>query len=365
MKILTRYVFREFLVPYTYCLIGFLSIYVLFELFGSFGRLMESDLPFSAVVRFFAGYLAPFFHYLAPAALMLATLYTMWNFCRHSELVAMRASGIGFLTIVKPVLTIAFLTACFVAWVNECYMPRQSQWAKRLKAARFDVARAAQADEIVYENSRDNRTWTADALADDTGAHLQNVRIVVSRPDGTRRSLVTAEKADYLDGEWWFVNAHVSAYDTNGVEAAAANPELAKLKLRVFPEFRERPGDILVQNRDWQYSNVRQKLRFLRRNSDFSPAARRDGLYDAVAQIMSPFACILITFLAIPAGIASGRQSVFKGILGALGLFFAFYGVVIAGMVAAKQGWIPPIPAAIAPYILFFLLGLRAFYRQR
>ncbi len=365
MKILTRYVFREFLIPYTYCLIGFISIYVLFELFGSFGRLMAAELPFTEVVRFFAGYLAPFIHYLAPAALMLATLYTMWNFCRHSELVAMRASGIGFLTIVKPILAIAFITALFVAWVNELYVPTQSQWAKRLKGAKFDVARAELVDETVYENTRENRTWTASALKDDSGTLLENVRVVSTRPDGTRASLLTAEKAEYLDGEWWFTRPVENFYDEKGAEIAATNAALAKLQLRVFPEFRTRPGDILVQNRDWQYSNVRQKLRFLRRNDDFSQEARRDGLYDAVAQIMSPFACVLITFLAIPAGIASGRQSVFKGILGALGLFFAFYGVVIGGMVVAKQGWMPPIPAAILPYILFLAFGVYTFHKQR
>ncbi len=365
MKILTRYIFREFLVPYAYCLIGFLSIYILFELFGSFGRLMDAELSVFEVLRFFTGYLAPFFHYLAPAALMLATLYTMWNFCRHSELVAMRASGIGFLTIVKPILVIAFLTALFVAWVNECYVPVHSQWAKRLKGAKFDVARAALAEEVVYENTRENRTWTADALKDDSGAHLENVRVVSTRPNGTRASLLTAEKAEYLDGEWWFTKPVESLYDEKGVEVATTNAAVSKLQLRVFPEFRTRPGDILVQNRDWQYSNVRQKIRFLRRNDDFSQDARRDGLYDAVAQIMSPFACVLITFLAIPAGIASGRQSVFKGILGALGLFFAFYGVVIGGMVVAKQGWVAPIPAAIVPYIVFLAFGIYTFYKQR
>jgi lipopolysaccharide export LptBFGC system permease protein LptF len=34
MRILTRYVLKEFLVPLFYCLTGFLSIYVLFDLFG-------------------------------------------------------------------------------------------------------------------------------------------------------------------------------------------------------------------------------------------------------------------------------------------------------------------------------------------
>ena len=124
MRILTRYVFREFLVPLFYCLCGFVSIYVLFELSGSFSRLADAKPPALIVVKYFCGYLAPFFQYLAPAALMLATLYTMWTFCRHSEIVAMRANGIGFFTIVKPLLVVAFAMACFVAWVDEWYVPR-------------------------------------------------------------------------------------------------------------------------------------------------------------------------------------------------------------------------------------------------
>ena len=126
MGILSRYVFREFLSPLFYCLVGFVSIYVLFDLFGSFSRMLEAHLPVGDAALYFCGYLAPYFHYLAPAALMLATLYTMWVFCRHSEIVAMRASGIGFLTIVRPLLFAAAAMAVVVAWVDECFMPRWS-----------------------------------------------------------------------------------------------------------------------------------------------------------------------------------------------------------------------------------------------
>jgi lipopolysaccharide export LptBFGC system permease protein LptF len=45
MRILTRYVLREFLVPLVYCLVGFLGIYVLFELFDSFNRILEAKPP--------------------------------------------------------------------------------------------------------------------------------------------------------------------------------------------------------------------------------------------------------------------------------------------------------------------------------
>ena len=64
-------------------------------------------------------------------------------------------------------------------------------------------------------------------------------------------------------------------------------------------------------------------------------------------QIVAPLACIVITLFAIPAGIATGRQSVFRGIVGALCMFFAFYGLTIGFMVLAKKGWMPPIPAAM------------------
>lgn len=365
MRILSRYVLKEFIVPLIYCLIGFISIYVLFELFGSFGRLIESDLGFFEIVRFFAGYLAPFFMYLAPAALLLATLYTMWMFCRHSEIVAMRASGISFIAIVKPVLSVAFAMALAVVYVNEVYVPKEAQLAKKMKSERFDREKLARASDIVYRNSKEYRTWTADGKSDLGKNILKDVKVSFESESGVRRRLIAAPLAEYLDGEWWFHEPVITHYDSSGTQIATTTPELDALKLRMFPELRERPGDIQMQNQDWQYSSVRQKLRTLRQNKDFSPEARNDARYDIYSQIAAPFACLVITLFAIPAGIASGRQSVFKGILGALGMYFSFYALVIGGMVFSKNGLLPPLIAAIAPHVIFFVLGVRLFLKQR
>ena len=92
---------------------------------------------------------------------------------------------------------------------------------------------------------------------------------------------------------------------------------------------------------------------------------RRKYKYDMWAQMLAPFACLVITLFAIPAGIASGRQSVFKGIVGALAMFFAFYALVIGGMVGADVGWIPPILAAVLPHLVFLAVGIYLFRRQR
>ena len=365
MRILTRYVFREFLVPLFYCLCGFVSIYVLFELSGSFSRIADAKPPALTILKYFCGYLAPFFQYLAPAALMLATLYTMWTFCRHSEIIAMRANGIGFFTIVKPLLVVAFAMACFVAWVDEWYVPRIAQWAKQLRNERFDVAKAARADNIVFRNAKADRTWSIDAMLDANGEHLKDVRITVDRPNGARLMNVVAERADYLDGEWWMTGVTVQHYDADGREIASPTPELDELSTRSFPQFEERPSDFIMQNRDWAYNSVADRIRFVRHHPDLSEKMLRKYSYDTWSQLLAPLACLVITLFAIPAGIASGRQSVFKGIVGALLMFFAFYGLVIGCMVGSDIGWLPPILAAVLPHAVFLAIGGWLFYRQR
>ena len=365
MKILTRYVLREFLIPLFYCLVGFISIYVLFDLFGSFSRIMESGVGFKKVVLYFCGYLAPYFHYIVPAALMLATLYTMWSFCRHSEIIAMRASGVSFLAIVRPLLAVALVMAGAVVWVNESFVPRKSQWAEQMKRAKFDESRLTRGDNIVFRNTKECRTWNIDAFLDDDGEHMKDVRVTVDRPGGTRLMTVTAPQVDYLDGQWWFTQPQVQHYDMLGQERATPTPELDALPLRCFGEFQERPSDFLMQNRPWKYNSILDRIRYMRVHPEMSDEARRDAVFDIWAQIMAPLACLVITLFAIPAGIASGRQSVFWGIIGALAMYFSFYGLVIGGMVVAKNGWCPPVLAAVLPYVVFLVLGIRAFWKQR
>ena len=358
MRILSRYIFREFLVPLGYCLVGFVAIYVLFELFGSFSRIMDAGIRFPVAARYFAGYLSPFFHYLAPAALMLATLYTMWNLSRHSEVTAMRASGISLSAIARPIVFASMLVAGLVAWVNESYMPRNAQWAVRLRAAKFDREEAFSAAGFSYSNSQGHRIWTVKGSRNDRCSAFSDVAVAVNRPSGEREMTITADNARYLDGEWWFFNPKVQHYSTDGRPVASPTPEVDALPLRAFPLFDEKPDDMAVQNGDIRYGSVKDKLRHLDKNRDLNAETRRDIKYDAWAQALSPLVCVLITLIAIPAGMASGRQSVFLGVVGALFLFFAYEAFIVGMMIMAKTALVPPIPAAILPHVAFFVLGV-------
>ena len=368
MKILQRYVLREFLTPYFYCLSGFTAIYVLFELFGSFSRLMEAQLPLSVAVKYFLAYLSPYIMWLVPAALMLATLYTMWNLCRHCEIVAMRSNGVSFFAITGPLLLVAVLSAAAVAFVNERYVPENAQWAKTLRNERFDLSKADRMGNIVYSSPDGRRVWVADGYSGSPSPSLLNVKVTVDSETGTRMKSVTAAEARYLDGEWWFVSPSERHYGPSGEEIASplSAARDGAPSMRVYPEFYERPGDILMQNRDWRYSSSAGKFRQIRRTkASATEDQKRRMKYDVWAQVLSPVACIVMTLFAIPAGISSSRQSVFKGIAGALAMFFAFYALFILCMVAADGRWLDPVLAAFLPHAVFLAIGWKQFRSQR
>ena len=121
----------------------------------------------------------------------------------------------------------------------------------------------------------------------------------------------------------------------------------------------------MAQNRAWEFNSVRDKFRYLRRHRSLAEERRREYVYDAWAGMLAPLACFVITLLAIPAGVASGRQSVFRGVLGAIGMFFAFYALTILCMVAAQTGYLPPVAAAFLPHAVFLFAGITLFRRQR
>lgn len=357
MSKLTLYILREFIVPLFYCLVGFIGIYILFELFGSFSRLLGSDLSFKECVLYFGGYLSPFFHYLASAAMMLATLYTMWNFCRHSELTAMRASGISLFAIVKPLLFAGAMMGLFIAWVSESYMPEYAQWAKKIKSERFGTKKGSENDAFSFNNTHENRVWMVSCGANRDYTELTGVSVDQESAEGVMLYNINAEKASFLDGEWWFVNPKIQHY-SNGSQCASPTPEIDALTLRAFPQFKERPEDIRMQQSNPKYLSVREKLRHVETNRNLTDEARREFSYDAWAQALAPFSCIIVMLFTIPAGITSGRQSVFEGILGSIGMFFVFHGLSIACMVLVRCNLLSPVPAAFIPVVLFLAVGI-------
>ncbi len=365
MRILSQYVLREFLTPLFYCITGFLAIYVIFEMFESFNRIMEAKPPLWALVCYFAGYVSPYLEWLIPAALLLGTLYTMWNFCRHSEVTAMRANGISFIVIVRPLLAVAALMALVVAGINEFYAPWASEDARNLREAHFRQEPEHVFERVPYYNQPAGRVWRINKMTETNSGVLEGVRISCNRNDGSRELDITASKAEYLDGMWWLHYPKYQYFDELGNPIENPLPILAKQSIRAFPGFNEKPRDFLLTHKSWDYFPIRDMIHYMRYHPNLDEDDRASKQYDIYARVAAPLSCIVITLFAIPAGVATGRQSVFKGVIIAVAMFFAFYALSIGCMILAKNALVPALPAAWCANVVFLVVGVALFHRQR
>ena len=333
-------------------------------------KFLDADLGFFVVARYYAGVVSAYSHWFIPASCMLATLYSMWQLSHHSELTAMRASGISFHKLTLPFFCVAFsmslITFANLEWVS----PRLSAWSDRLKDNNYELGgdNAVLRDRPFTFGPREWLFEAADWTSDETMARPPGrvtIRSETRGRDGApdERWGVRAVRAEWLDGQWWLQKPTFMHFDADGSEITGSDLSGPPLPdWMPFPELTETPHDMVLSRKGGAASTLplRDMLRLIRSKGD---NAEPEDWYDFWYRVAAPWACLVITLFAIPTGITTGRQSVFKGVVLALATFFGFYAVTITLSYFGQNGTIPPAAAAWLPNALFLVVGL-VLYRR-
>ena len=370
MRILSRYVLREFLTPVFYCFLAFASLYVTIELFSEFDKIIPAKPSAELVLRYLGGFLSKDFQWLVTPSLLLGGLYTMWQLARHSEIIAMRANGISFIAITSPMLFASLFFAGLIALNSEYYAPEASRESAQIKAAEFRGYGPDLYENVPFSNVRDRRDWQIGAFMPATNT-VMDVKITWSDETGKPKMTLEAPSAQYVDGAWWFTDASIKSFRTSDKTGAQVLTGKDDRPLVVMPEITETPRDFLlgiVQGgiiEDSVNMSVGDMIRYVESRPNLAPAARTSWRYDIANRFAAPFACIVITLFAIPAGVATGRQSVFIGVVSAILMFLIFYVLTISCGVLAKKGVIPISAGILIPNAVFLSAGLYLFWKQR
>ena len=391
MSILKRYVLREFLTPVSYCFLAFASLYVTIELFSEFDKIIPAKPPVAMILRYLGGFLSKDFQWLVTPSLLLGGLYTMWQLARHSEITAMRANGISFITITSPMLFASLFFAGLIALNSEFYAPEASRQSTQIKAADFKGYGPDLYEDVPFSNIRDRRDWQIGRFRPASNI-VEDVKITWSDENGKPKMTLEAPLGQYVDGAWWFKvreedeHAKEDGDEENGQNATEVTIKTFRTSdksgaqvltgkddrpLVIMPEISETPRDFIlgiVQGgiiEDSVNMSVGDMVRYVDSRPNLAPAARTSWRYDIANRFAAPFACVVITLFAIPAGVATGRQSVFIGVVSAILMFLVFYVLTISCGVLAKKGVIPIYAGILIPNAVFLSAGLYLFWRQR
>lgn len=365
MKILDRYLLREYLKPVFFCLTGFIMIYVVWDLLGHISKFINAGTPALVIAKFYIFMLAPALPMIVPASLLFATLYTLWTLTRSNEITAMRASGISLQRLMLPFIMVAVFFSLSLLALNETYVPSMAMWAQQFKSNKYKVVENAVAKNVHFINGRAHRKWDIGEIDYQSPSTLHKVRITQERKDGSKQTEISADRAEWLDGEWWLFNIVTERFNEEGNPigkgATIAHSELGK----PLTMLTESPEDIVSSNKPWEFCSAYEIWKHIKYQPNISRKSRAGSRYDFHNRLAMPWACLVVTLFAIPAGAKSGRQSIVNAILLVILVFLAFYAINLGGLYLGKQRILTEWLAAWLSNIVFLAVGIIMSFKMR
>jgi lipopolysaccharide export system permease protein len=374
MRLLDRYLLRELLIPFFYCLGGFILFYDAFSLFSELSRFQDSHLKLLDVLELYANRLPGDLSILLPITLLLALLYALTNHARHHEITAIRAAGVSLWRLSAPYFVTGLLLSLAVFYMNEYLVPDSAEHeAEILKRYQGKTPRDVKGN-TGFTNDRDGRKWTF--LVYDLSKHIMFSPAVIWKTNGMTIQL-HADVAIYTNDVWTFYSTTTNveiwefhAERTNEPVTLVHTNELA------MPGFSETPDQI------------KRELHFATRTAKFSSLSSQHSIADLLdyldlhpkgksakelaslrtelyARTAAPWTSLVVVLIAIPFGAASGRRNVFVGVASSIAICFVYFFFLIVGQACGTGQLLPPWFGAWLANISFTIAGVWLMLRVR
>ncbi len=138
MKILDRYLLRQFVQIFAICFLSLMGLYVVIDAFGhldSFSNYAKENGSLLGVIAEYYGYQSiSFFDRTSGMLAMIAAMFTVTWLQRNQELTAMLAAGISKFRIVRPLLLAAVVVSLVAMAGRELLIPRiRDQLSRNVK----------------------------------------------------------------------------------------------------------------------------------------------------------------------------------------------------------------------------------------
>ncbi len=355
MSILDRYVLKKFLVPFTYCFMGFVGIWFIFDLADNLQDFIQGKATFEVLLGYYASQVPEIIVIALPLGTLLALLYALAAMSRSNEIISMLGAGRSIVRILIPLMAAGIVLSGVTAYFNYESAPQATGMKK---ATVGDIKRGQKKERSIrghlFKNREDHRVWFASRLSLENGI-MQDLQIVQLDPEGHIRQQWYARQASFdpSTATWILENARHIEMDPNGdIVKSESQPRM------LIQGFSETPWRVASSRMNADFLSVPELRDYLYYNSDFPEKRLAPYLTHLYYRWALPTVCFLVVFVAAPCGIVYSRRGVLGGVALAIGLFFLLVLTSSLFVALGKGSRIPPFVAAWGPMIAFFAAGV-------
>ncbi|HET7290901.1 MAG TPA: LPS export ABC transporter permease LptF [Vicinamibacteria bacterium] len=351
--LLDTYIVKEMLAPTGLGLLLFTFILLLQQVTLLMGILIARSAPPGTILRVFVYLLPSIFSVTIPMAFLLGVLLAFGRLASDSEIVALRASGVSPIRLLRPVLALALLTGGATFWIMSVALPaanqahRQVMFSLVVNKARTAVKpRVFSEDDLVpgmvlyvSDIAADTNQWK-DIFIHDV-REPRDPKVILAR----RGQLVVDEPRKTVsmhleDGSIYAVKPAEPATDTfqKFVESDLPLPTDT-----FFP-----PTPLSKGDREMSLGELEERIRAMAPEDEKLRAQGKRPLAAAPFKVewhkkfAIPVACVVFGLLGLGLSLGSKKEARSAAFALSIAVIFVYYVLLRLGEQAGDTGLLPP-----------------------
>lgn len=127
MKLLDRYILRQFLSTYVFVVALLLAVITVIDLTEKTDKYAKAQLGFIEILGYYGNFLPWIAGLITPITVFIATVYVTAKMAGHTEIVAILSSGVSFRRLLLPYFIGAALIAGVSFWLNGWIIPNSNK----------------------------------------------------------------------------------------------------------------------------------------------------------------------------------------------------------------------------------------------
>jgi lipopolysaccharide export system permease protein len=351
MKILSRYLAREFAQNFFLGLGAFGATYLIVEFFERINAFLYNKAAWPMIGAYFLNKFPAILFQVTPAAVLLSAMITLGLMSRNNEIMAMKSGGVGLWSLVHPVLGTVLLIFVGMLGLNEFIIPSTNQNARVIR----NLIIHKKKPEAAFKQSQvwihgPHRIFNIQLIHPETNT-LEGLTLYRFNPNFELVQRVDARSARWQDSQWVLTDASVTDFTPKGMPARKNYQE-------VVLSLPETPADLQVAEKNPNEMNFRELREYVQKieRDGYNASKYRTAMHAAIS---FPFITVIMAFLGIPLAVHKERGAGLARGIGYSVLISFVYLVVYSFIVElGKGGTLSPFLAAWLGNFIFAMVGV-------
>ena len=353
MRILDKYILKQFMGPFLFGVAAFTAIFVgsdtllkIAEYVTKYGASVTS------AIKIFILALPSIVVYTFPMAVLLGSLMCFSKLSGSSELIVMRSAGQSFTRLAMPVFITAFIISIGAVAFNEFVVP----WANHEYQLVLNVEikrnmNPGVTDHVVLRDVQDGKIvhLLYARKYDPKAKTLSNITIQEFQDENLVR-MENAPRAEWKNGNWVMEDGVIYDLTTEGVD------RMMHFSNQVI-NYAESPDKIQKEQKKEEEMTIRELAQQVKAFE--SAHADTTGLVMEMNRRFSlPLASFIFALVGAPLGVQKQRSSSSVGFGISVVIIFLYYAVMTFAGALGRGHVIPPVLSIWIPNIIAFIMGV-------